>query len=70
MSNIRIELIDPELHDDDSDIFSIACSDSNKIFPAAHIIMDEYETISPIPYDALEDYLKDVISNWNQKQKK
>lgn len=39
-------------------------------YPRINITIEDYKTISPIPYDALEEYLKDVISNWNQKQKK
>lgn len=38
--------------------------------PEINITIEDYKTVSPIPYDVLEEYLKDVISNWNQKQKK
>ena len=34
-----------------------------------HIEIGDYKTIEPIPYSILEETLKDLISNWNQKQK-
>lgn len=34
-----------------------------------HIEIGDYKTIKPIPYSILEETLKNLISNWNQKQK-
>ena len=34
-----------------------------------HIEIGDYKTTEPIPYSVLEETLKDLISNWNQKQK-
>jgi len=31
--------------------------------------INEYKTVEPIPYSVLEQGMKDIISNWNQKQK-
>ncbi len=39
-------------------------------YPITNIRIGDYMTVAPIPYDVLEEYLKDIISNWNQKQKK
>jgi hypothetical protein len=43
---------------------------TRSMFPITNIRIGEYITIAAIPYDVLEEYLKDIISNWNQKQKK
>ena len=34
-----------------------------------HIEIGDYRTIEPIPYSVLEETLRNLISNWNQKQK-
>ena len=52
------------------DYYSISKYEDMGVDSKTDIEIGEYKTISPIPYDALEEYLKDVISNWNQKQKK
>lgn len=52
------------------DYYSISKYEDIGIAAKTSIEIGEYKTISPIPYDVLEVYLKDVISNWNQKQKK
>jgi hypothetical protein len=69
MSNIKIELVDDRL-DHVSDAFFIESSSKINIFPASYVTVGEHSTIAPIPLYVLEDYLRDMISNWNQKQKK
>jgi hypothetical protein len=41
----------------------------NRINEYVSLKIDEYKTITPIPYEILEQELKNLISNWNQKQK-
>lgn len=49
----------------DTIIRNTSCDKHSKI----ELEIGEYKTIKPIPYSVLEETLKNLISNWNQKQK-
>ena len=49
----------------DTIIRNTSCDKHSKI----ELEIGDYKTIEPIPYSVLEETLKDLISNWNQKNK-
>lgn len=47
----------------------IIIGDKTEINTEITLEIGEYKTVEPIPYSVLEQGIKDLISNWNQKQK-